>query len=237
MQAAILLLAAIVLAGCGGAGERVLTLRDWTFVGPTARSKRCTFRRAWMRGCRTRRPSTGFAHTSRCRAISAGIDWTLAFPFLHARATLLANGEPMVGLVPEMREGFRGTDQPRWRIPADVTRAGAIDLELTVSYRHLMNGWLDLPPRLSDTDDGDAAFRFVATFDRAQAAGCLATVSLTSLLYGIIFVLDRRRKAHGWLTVQGSSAAPATPSRTSASLKSSSACTRTRSCRCSCAWA
>ena len=117
---------------------------------------------------------------------------TLAFPFLHARGELRANGELMVGLTPEMREGFRGTDQPRWRIPAEVTRSGNVDLELRIAYRHVMAGWLDLPPRLSDTDDGDAPFTFVATVDRAQAAGCLATVSLTSLLYGIIFVLDCR---------------------------------------------
>ncbi len=203
MRLAILVIAAIALAGCGGADERILTLRDWTFLGPDGATE------ALHLPARVDRRLPNAPTEYRIRAHVEvpddlrGHRLTLAFPFLHARATLRANGEEMVGLAPEMREGFRGTDQPRWRIPAEVTRAGAVDLELTISYRHLMNGWLDLPARLSDTDDGDAMFTFVSTFDRAQGAGCLATVSLTSLLYGIIFVLDRRRKAHGWLTLQG----------------------------------
>jgi len=203
VQVAILVIAAVVLCGCGGRDEHVITLRDWTFEAPDGTTE------ALHLPARVDAKLPKAPAEYRIRAhVEVPVDLrghrlTLAFPFLHARAKLRANGEAMVGLAPEMREGFRGTDQPRWRIPADVTRTGSVDLELTVSYRHLMNGWLDLPPRLSDTEDGDAAFVFVATFDRAQAAGCLATVSLTSLLYGIIFILDRRRKAHGWLTLQG----------------------------------
>ena len=41
---------------------------------------------------------------------------TLAFSFLHAKARLFAGGEEMTALDPAMRDGFRGVDQPLWRI-------------------------------------------------------------------------------------------------------------------------
>lgn len=203
VQLALFAFAMIAFVGCARSDPHTITLPDWTFVGPDG----ATVALHLPTRVDAKLPSAPTEYAIRAHVNVPeplrGHRLTLAFPFLHARGELRANGQLMVGLTPEMREGFRGTDQPRWRIPAEVTRSGNVDLELTISYRHVMAGWLDLPPRLSDTDDGDAPFTFVATFDRAQAAGCLATVSLTSLLYGIIFVLDRRRKAHGWLTLQG----------------------------------
>ena len=203
VELAILLTALLLLSGCGGAAEHVVTLRDWTFVGPDGAP--VALRLPERVDSRLPHADTEYrlvTHVELPKELS-GQRLTLAFPFLHARAELRANGVLMVGLAPEMSEGFRGTDQPRWRIPADVSRSGALDLELTIPYRHLISAWLDVAPRLSDTEEGDRAFVFVETFNHAQASMCLAVVALTSLLYGIIFVLDRRRTAHGWLTLQG----------------------------------
>ncbi len=200
---AFLVIALVLLAGCGGVEEHVVTLRDWTFVGPDG--TRAQLHLPERVDARLPRADTHYrllAHVELPEAL-AGQRLTLAFPFLHARGELRANGELMVGLSPEMNEGFRGTDQPHWRIPAEVSRSGTLDLDLTVQYRHLISAWLDVPPRLSDTEEGDRAFVFVETWNRAQATTCLAVVLLTTLLYGLIFVLDRRRKAHGWLTLQG----------------------------------
>jgi serine/threonine-protein kinase len=202
VQLAILLIAILAL-GCSRTDEHVVTLADWTFVGPDG--ARVPLHLPARVDARLPHADTEYhllAHVA-VPAELRGQRLTLAFPFLHARAVLRANGQELVGLVPEMREGFRGTDQPRWRVPPELTATGAIDFDLTVSYVHLIGAWLDVPPRLSDTDDGDRAFVFVSRFNHAQAALCLAVVLLTTVLYGLIFVLDRRRKAHGWLTVQG----------------------------------
>ncbi|MGD0527944.1 MAG: serine/threonine-protein kinase, partial [Polyangiaceae bacterium] len=199
---AILVVAVLVLAGCSRPAEHVLTLRDWTFVGPGHVTD--VHLPARVDALLPHAPCEYhlLAHVDLPPELR-GRPLTLAFPFLHARADLRANGTLLVGLDPEMRHGYRGTDQPRWRVPADVSQAGALDFDLTVSYRNLISAWLDAPPRLSDTEDGDRAFVLVATFDRVQAVLGLAVVLLTTVLYGLIFLLDRRRKAHGWLTVQG----------------------------------
>ena len=199
---AILVVAVLALAGCSRPAEHVLTLRDWTFVGPGHVTD--VHLPARVDALLPRAPCEYhlLAHVDLPPELREQ-PLTLAFPFLHARAELRANGALLVGLDPEMRHGYRGTDQPRWRVPADVSKAGALDLDLTVSYRNLISAWLDVPPRLSDTEDGDRAFVFVATFDRVQAVLGLAVVLLTTVLYGLIFLLDRRRRSHGWLTVQG----------------------------------
>jgi serine/threonine-protein kinase len=133
-----------------------------------------------------------------------GKDLTLAFPQLHARATLKANGLEMTGLVPEMSVGWRGTDQPRWRIPKEqVPDTGELALEVTVPYRMVMSGWIDVAPRLSDTEEGDRAFVAMADFNRTQSVTCSIAVLITSFTYAIVWGLNRRRAAYGWFALQG----------------------------------
>ncbi len=196
------LFALLALGACGGR-EHVVVLRDWTFVSAAGSSEEIHL--PTRVDGRLPHAPTEFHLRTHVVLPSAlqGQRLTLAFPQLHARSILLANGQEMVGLVPEMSEGYRGTDQPRWRIPADVTQSGAIDLDLSVSYRMVMSGWLDIPPRLSDTDEGDAAFLAVADFNRVAAVTCMIAVLVTSFTYAVVFALDRRRAAYGWFALQG----------------------------------
>ncbi|MGO9000291.1 MAG: serine/threonine-protein kinase [Polyangiaceae bacterium] len=192
------------LCGCGRSSEHVLVVRDWELVTPGGIHERLVLPARvdrWL-------PSTPSEYRIRARvelpAEMRGQRLTLAFPQLHARAELSANGDRMAGLVPEMYVGWRGTDQPCWRIPATQTRGdGVLDLELVVSYRMVMSAWIDVAPRLSDTEEGDSTFAAVADFNRTQAVTCSIAVLITSFSYAIIYALDRRRVAYGWFALQG----------------------------------
>jgi serine/threonine-protein kinase len=199
---AALLWAIAAICGCSSRGEHVLTLRSWELV-TTAGEHVSLALPARVDGVLPHEPTEYRIRTHvDVPPELRGKDLTLAFPQLHARATLRANGEEMSALVPEMNVGYRGTDQPRWRIPAEVSKS-ALDLELTVSYRMVMSGWLDVPPRLSDTEDGDAAFVAMADFNRAQAVTCTIAVMVTAFTYAIVWLLDRRRASYGWFAIQG----------------------------------
>jgi serine/threonine-protein kinase len=203
---AMLACALIVLSGCGAKNEHVVVLRDWDLVAPDGPGG--THERLHL-PARVDRwlPHEPSAYRLRTHVVLPpalrGRRLTLAFPQLHARAELTANGEEMTGLVPEMNVGWRGTDQPRWRIPARATDAGTLDLDLVVPYRMVMSAWIDVAPRLSDTDEGDEAFVAMADFNRTQAVTCAIAVLITSFTYAIIYALDRRRAAYGWFAVQG----------------------------------
>jgi len=195
---------ALVASGCASAdgSDHVVELRDWTLFAP-GHAPRPLVLPARVNGDL---PHDDSEYVLRTRFVPPtelrGQRLTLAFSFLHAKARLFAGGEEMTALDPAMRDGFRGVDQPLWRIPARATAAGAIELELRVEYHHVMNAWLDVVPRVSDTDAGDLRFRTIAWANHAQAVGCLVTVSIMALLYAILFVLDRRRAENGWIVIQ-----------------------------------
>jgi len=202
LRVVLLALVAALACGCAPADEHVVELRAWTLVAP-GRPPRPLLLPARVNGDLPHHDTEYVLRTTfDPPADLRGRPLTLAFSFLHAKAHLFADGEAMTPLDPAMLDGFRGVDQPRWRIPARLTRAGPIELELRVEYHHVMNAWLDVAPRLSDTAEGDARFRAIAWVNRAQAVACLLTVAIMSLLYGIVFLRDRRRKENGWLALQ-----------------------------------
>jgi serine/threonine protein kinase len=200
---AILGLALFALCGCGRANERVLELRDWTFVAPSGASRALTLPARVDRDL----PQSNCEYTLRTHLELPrelrGERLTLAFPFLHARARLSVNGEEMVALSNAMREGYRGyTDQSSWRIGPETSAQGAIDLTLVVSYEHVMSAWIDVAPRLSDTEEGDRAFVAIERVNRTQGIVCIVVTLMTAFAYGLVYVRDRRRVAYGWFALQ-----------------------------------
>ena len=195
---------ALVVSGCARAdgSEHVVELRNWTLVTPGRAPRRLVL---------PARVNEDLPHDDSEYVLKTTFDpppelrgqrLTLAFSFLHAKARLFAGGEEMTALDPAMRDGFRGVDQPLWRIPARTNAGGPIELELHVEYHHVMNAWLDVAPRVSDTDAGDQRFRVIAWANHAQAVGCLVTVCIMSVLYAILYFLDRRRVENGWMVLQ-----------------------------------
>jgi hypothetical protein len=131
---------------------------------------------------------------------------TFEVPLLHARSVARIDGEQLPPLDPRMREGYRGIDQQAFHVPARLTERGAFDLELTVDYQNLLGSRLDVVPRISATTEGDAAFRFVRTFNEESASASAVVVFFTAFAYGLVFLRDRRRAAYGWFVLESTGA-------------------------------
>ena len=127
---------------------------------------------------------------------------TFAIPRLAAPATLRVNGQVVRPIDPP-RHIYRGEDAVRWGIPPDRSDADALDLELTIEHRWTQSAWLDTVPRLSATEEGDAEFLRIRTFNNVTADMGLATAILVAFAYVLIFILHRQRTAHGWFGLEG----------------------------------
>jgi len=91
---------------------------------------------------------------------------------------------------------------------APEQRLSVLELELEIRHEWTQSGWLDVPPYLSAAPRVGAryaAIRSLAEIGNVFGAGALFLLSVT---YAVLFLRDRRRKAHGWFAVQGSCAVP-----------------------------
>ncbi len=125
---------------------------------------------------------------------------TFAIPMFMARCHLWVNTHEMTPL--DVEEGYRGSHHPRFRIPSTVSGVETLDLELRVENRWTQSSWIDIPPRLSATDAGDATYLRIRRFNVASALGALATALFVFFAYVIVFLLDRTKRAYGWFAAE-----------------------------------
>jgi serine/threonine-protein kinase len=137
---------------------------------------------------------------------------TLAIAQMPALARLRAGGREAVDLESSALDRYGSQGQHAWRIDPQETRTGTVDLEISAERTWTAAGWVNTVPRLSATPCGDRFYVFIARFDQLTAEVALATTLLMSFAYGVLYLLDRRRKAHAWFALQGLfySAYPAT---------------------------
>lgn len=201
----ILLLTLLVFsaAGCGGgqgSPERGLPLPNWILT--------------WQGGVE---PLTLPAHIDRLLgdhdqrytlatrvALPPGLrgqPLALTIDYFGGLASLRASGVEVPDADASVFERYRSVGPHRFVIPEAATRAGALDLEMTVSHRWTQSGWLDTVPRLSRGEHGDALYAFVSSFDSGSAAAALGMILLMALAYGIVYLADQRRSAYGWFVL------------------------------------
>jgi hypothetical protein len=125
---------------------------------------------------------------------------TFAMPLFMSRCRLFANGDEMAPL--DVEQGYRGSHNPRFRIPPEVSAATELDLELKVENLWLQSAWLDVAPRLSATQAGDAFYLRVRSFNTATAVGALITATFVFFAYAIIFALERTKVAYAWFAAE-----------------------------------
>jgi serine/threonine-protein kinase len=128
---------------------------------------------------------------------------TFALPLLQAKSELDVDGEAMTPLDADMLRGYRGIDQASYRIPAELSRRGELDLTLRVDYVSILASRLDIAPRISATLEGDRLFRVVRDFNQWTCSVAAVVILVTAFSYGLVYVRDRRRKAYGWWALQG----------------------------------
>ncbi len=122
---------------------------------------------------------------------------TLAIAKLPARVSLQINGEHVEPSVSELLSGYRSPGDHHWRIPGALFESGEIRLRLVVEDSWFQSTRLGSTPRLSTHRDGDRWYRFVTAFNTFTAAVAFSTAILLGILYLIVFVDDRSRRAYG----------------------------------------
>jgi hypothetical protein len=183
------LLLALSCAGCNR-GDDVRALPAWTVVAPSG----------------TRHPVTLPAFFSAddidpARRIVletlapvppewAGGPVTLAVPIFYGPVRLTAGGRPVPSNELGMAHAFRIDEAAR--------AGGSVPLRMELDCRLGVGVSL---PRLSATEQGDAAFLFARDFNFVSTLAGMSTGWLLAVLYGVVFAFDRRRRVYGWLMV------------------------------------
>jgi serine/threonine-protein kinase len=128
---------------------------------------------------------------------------TLVLPHMQGRASLAVDGREAVALDPPSPQERRATRPHRWRLPAEATARGAVDLALEVEHRVPRTAWFDGVPWITSEQDGGTAALLVPNLVTAAAWFAIAASVVVALLYGTLFVSMRadRRGAHGWFAL------------------------------------
>ena len=190
--------AMVFLAGC--ANDPVLPIATWTLDAPGVSSP-ITVPAHF--GDRLRPGPTRYtlrAHVALTNDFR-GRDLTLAIPQLFAITTLEVDGHPLDALDTEDVDRYRSVGPHRWRIPAAMTAGGEIDLALDVEHAWTQSAWLDTVPRLSATPRGDRTFLIIRAFNATTAFAATTTLLMSAFVYGVVFLIDRRRRAYGWFAL------------------------------------
>jgi hypothetical protein len=204
---ALVLLVALVALLTGCDRDRVVELPDWQLTSELVAAKPVHFP-AHLNGDL---PSHETKYALRASVTLPGDlrgrPLTFELPMLRARSSLFVDGEEMTPLDPRMRQGYRGTDQSAFRIPARLTERGALALEIVVDYRQLLASRVEVAPRISEREEGDTSFVLVRELNEWTAAASGVVVLFTAFVYGLVYLRDRRRAAYGWFVVESCGAA------------------------------
>jgi hypothetical protein len=133
---------------------------------------------------------------------------SLSIPFFRGRATLRANGVDVPERTASPLERVFARGPHLYVIPRGLTLGPGLDLELTVDHVFSMSGWWDTVPSLTVGEEGSASFVRISQFDYAAWAAGIAVASFAAFIYGVLYLLNRRRPAHGWFAVQSAGMLP-----------------------------
>ena len=128
---------------------------------------------------------------------------TFVLPLAQGLARLDVEGHDAVALDPAPPGAHRATRPHRFRVPAEATADGRLDLALAIDAREPRSAWLDGQPFLTTALDGGPEALRVPRWNAAAAWFALAASVVVALLYGALFVSMRaqRQPAHGWFAI------------------------------------
>lgn len=196
-----LVLGLAVLTGCSRADD--LELRDW---------------RAGIAGVESpvalpvhlEAPRTASHYTLRTTATLPpslrGRQLRFIFPYLPGITELY-----VADLTEPLREeggaaataGYRGAyGAHEWLIPKSATTGETLELRLVVAHSWLQSTWIDSVPRLGLAATPDTAFDVQRGVTELTATFALSTMVPIGFSYLLLFLLDRRRVANGWFSLQ-----------------------------------
>jgi len=204
VRAVLVVVALVLLAGCGGDGS--VYLPSWTLEhGGTSRplTLPAHFDRDLGDAAGSYVLHTHVALPSQMR----GRRVALSIPYFVALVSLRADGFDCPDVDASPVERYRGNGPHRFLVPAQATADGALDLDMTVRHTWTQSGWLDTVPRLTTDLRGGPAYVAITMFNEASSAAALAMMLLVGIAYGLVFLADRRRSAYGWFALASFSGA------------------------------
>lgn len=193
---AILLCLCVWLAGC--ARDATLEIHQWTLVGD----------RPVLVPGHVEPPPEGVRDYDVLRSrVTVPEAWrgqplTLAIPYLDARVRVVANGVEAAPMEWSVAPGAPSQSAHAFRVNAELTRSGTLELSMLVEYTSKRSTWIDSVPRLSATPFGDRTFRIVRTVNGPAAVATFAVLSTIGFTYLVLFFFDRRRHIHLWWALQ-----------------------------------
>jgi serine/threonine-protein kinase len=135
---------------------------------------------------------------------------TLAIAHMPAMATLRVDGSEAAPLEVSMLDSYRATGPQRWRVAAEASLDGRLELELRLRHRFARTAWIDSAPELTSHPLGGARLAAVHAFNTAAAIGALSAALFVAFLYAMLFLSlrDRRRAVYGWFALGALSGMP-----------------------------
>ena len=207
-MAKVVSLAVVALVGVGCGAPEAMGLRNWTLTDAAGAPLREVTLPCHVDGdIPPGVPEFGLrAHVElptslRDRPLS------LAVPYFAALVSLRVNGRETSSNRARTTNVYRA-DAHQWTIPGELTRERTLDLELRVENRWTQSTWVDTVPRLSAESSGDRGFALVHGVNVAAGAAAMVTAILIALLYGVVWLLERREVAYGWFAAASLGAAP-----------------------------
>ena len=126
----------------------------------------------------------------------------LAFPLFLGSSQLYSDGHEAALLDVDNEHAYRAVGGQRFRIPAEWNQGSSIELSLRIEHRWTRSAWIDTAPRLSVSRGGDTWTRSVQIWNQGTAMLAQATIAVLFLFYALLFFLDRRQAAFGWLALE-----------------------------------
>jgi serine/threonine protein kinase len=193
------LLVLLVLAGCAPApGD--LEIARWSMVAPAAAT--IDLPAHVDRLLEGRPPSYTLTATVHLPPQLSNRDLLFSFADLPTLATLRVNGTVAIRNEDVLSERYRGRGPIAWHVLAASTAPGTLTFELTIDNTWVQSAWIESAPRLSARPRGDPWYVFVRSWNDGATVGALCTLTPIGFAYLLMFVLDRRRRAHGWFAIQ-----------------------------------
>jgi Protein kinase domain len=197
--ACLLLILLVALASCAcKRADQVIELTHWTLVSPSGARRAVTVPVQFSAGDMDAAGNVELETTLEVPPTWRSGPLTLALPWFVGDAKLEAAGADLPATTVSMTYA--------WSLPAAASGNAAVPLRLRLDARATPG--LASKPRLSATTGGDALFRESRAFNFFTALIALTLGGFLALLYALLFLLDRSRRAHGWFVLQSLTVLP-----------------------------
>jgi len=204
------LLALLLCCGCDRLRrdnvEEFRDLTHWTLVAPSGALRAVTLPANFSGECVSSDSDVRLETSVDLPSWWRGRELTFSLPEFAGWANVEANDNDQIGM-PVSQIGLSHFYVAR-------TSESSRSLRLTLTLHcgtppWLESTWLTMVPRLGIANGvGDLRSVTAATFDVQSAITCAAIVTFVASVYVVLFLLDRRRTAHGWFALAAATGVP-----------------------------